>query len=55
MAKTSDYGSSPGDAASDIAALRFALSEACDIALGTELSRQAAERIRELQKLAHPH
>jgi len=37
-----------GEAADEIERLRAALDEACQIALGTDLTRQAAERIKEL-------
>jgi hypothetical protein len=41
------------DMADEIQRLRLALLEACNIALGTNLRREAAERIRELQLLAN--
>lgn len=38
------------EAADEIERLRTALDEACQIALGTDLHRQAVERIRELRE-----
>lgn len=38
--------------AAEIERLRSALDEACQIALGTDIHRQAVERVRELRRIS---